>query len=435
MGFEAKVVTFAVAASTTTGTLDVTSSGFGTPQGVMIVLSGSPNDSATLESDAILSVGITDGTNDYCTSIFAEDASGNTDTTRTMRNDGTLIAENDSAGLKSTDGEMTGALITDGIQLSYVTGKGFNRAYRGYAILMKGADNLVCDDISLSAASADFDTYGFKPDIVFFQTTTAATNGTSTDINVSLGWAVRGAADSISQVCVGLSNDDNKSTVVSTQIMSTTQVGGSKNPTSTGWNRSAALDEWRTNGFGLTRTGAAFGIGLQTLAIKLPSGQEALCGQDTSPTSATNKSVTTNYSAGTDDSELAIIVATKLSTSVDRLDDETNALSLGAVDSAGNEAVASISDDDGHTTSQSGSAFLDSATILTHVDGNATDTVEEQADMTNMLSPDLDINYSTADSNAMYFGWCSIQKAAAAGGATPKGPLGLPLHGPLGGPM
>lgn len=385
---------------------DVTSPGFGTPTAAMFVRSGSQNDSTTEVAHAFISLGIADGTSERVTQAFAQDAQGTTNTARVMRTD-RLISE---SGAAVTLGSMQfKSIITDGIRV--VTADDFTtKSTRGYAILMKGTVDVEVFQGVVDAANKDFVLSGaFKPDIVWFQTTSGATNGLSTNFAINMGCATRGGGDSITQWSVASVNADAQASVIMLQSITNSKVfevlaGG-------GVDTSVALDEWRTDGFGLTRTGTAQNMDFQCLAIKLPAGQEVLCGSDTALTSTGNKSVTTNYSTGDDDSEIAVIVHCVDATAPDTFDntDDADSISIGAADSTGSQAVCAWKDDDGNGTSQSKSAFLDSAVILTYDGAGA---IEQQADMTNMLSPDLDINYSVVGANADNFFWWAIQKAA-----------------------
>lgn len=99
----------------TSGTVDLTSSGFGTPEGVVLIVSGALLD-ATITNDAVLAIGAMDDTTEGSISFTAEDAISPSRTNRT------LYSSLSSAAIANTsttlDWDITGTLITDGVRLS-----------------------------------------------------------------------------------------------------------------------------------------------------------------------------------------------------------------------------------------------------------------------------------------------------------------------------
>ena len=94
------------------------------------------SDSTTEEADALISVGFADGTTETALQAFALDAQAVSATNSAYLNTGVISESSDSA----LEGRMGfNSFITDGVRLDY--GAAFDQAYRGYVILMKGADN------------------------------------------------------------------------------------------------------------------------------------------------------------------------------------------------------------------------------------------------------------------------------------------------------
>lgn len=412
MAFTAVVVPFQLAAATGSGTLDITSSGFGTPQALQAVLSGSPNDSTTPVGDALLSIGYTDGAVEWCYPIFAQDALPSANTARVL-SVSSVIVELDGS---SIEGKMSfNSWISDGVRLNYDAA--FDQAYRGYVVLFNGAANVEAKGF---VYTLDNDTEAFTftgacaPDLMFgglVQGTYSV--GHASDIYVSHSVACRGAADEVTQFTTGWYNDDGAGNVGLASHVTTTDFCGYGNNNS--WARAAAITAWGSNGFTIGRTTGAESkdLSFHALAIELPAGQSALCGLGTTPTSATTKSIPTDYPSGDDDSVVVGFFPTIATGDHDKTG-SSECYAVGAADSSGNQAAVVVSDDDASPDSVAKSAFLDSACLLAKSAGS---TAEYTADITNMTGGDIDLNFSEkTDATAYRFGWWAIQAGEAAGG-------------------
>jgi hypothetical protein len=298
----------------------------------------------------------------------------------------------------STEGRMGfNAWTTDGVTLDYDAA--FDQAYRGYAILMKGTKSVRADSYSFDAASLAITDPGFKPHLVI--SASAGATGPTTNGLLSLGVATRGAADSISQWCVTKYNLDNNVGAVA-QGISTTNSKLVEDIDDTAVSHSGAVSSWDANGFTITRSGAALPVLGKYLAIELPAGQEADCDIVAAPGSATTASHTPDFS---DASEFALFCPTRYTSLGYTGGSSSESMGIGAADGNGNEAAANIRDDEGAATSESHSMFYSGAAIIAQ---DNTGGIVQNATVTNLDSPDIDLNFTTS-SSAHYFGWLAVQ--------------------------
>lgn len=403
MAFKAEVVPFALASATSSGTKDINaSSGFGTPQAAFYCLSGSPNDSTALFADSNISIGGTDGTSESFSCVCLEDGQPIMDCGNVNLSTG-IIGECDDTALVGKMGHSS--FGTDKHTIEYDSA--FNDAYRGFAILFAGADNYEHITGTVDSATKAFTTTGnWKPDFaIFWAGDIDNASGYALDDTISIGVACRGALDAVSEWYVSHTDDDNSSAM--RQALQIGTAGCLAAIDKAGLETVLSIDSWDSNGFTLARSDAST-VYFSCLAFKLPSGQEALCGIDTAPGSATSKSITTNYSAGDDDSEFALIVHTVNPDTEICKTDEANGVSIGAGDKNGNVAAAAIANDDSAGTAVAKSAFLDSDIIIAFDNSQSGGTIGHRATLTNLDSPDIDISYATS-TGADYFGWLAVQ--------------------------
>lgn len=105
-----------VACNTSTGTQDITISGFGTPKAAIFTITkATANDTVT--SDAAIGIGLTDGTTQYAMSVISQHGVGTTVAKRRFEIDECVLII-DIAG--NVDGEANfTAWITDGVQITW----------------------------------------------------------------------------------------------------------------------------------------------------------------------------------------------------------------------------------------------------------------------------------------------------------------------------
>lgn len=105
------------AAPTSSGTQDFTFSGFGTPKAAILVVSNASISGADI-SDAIIGVGITDGTRQFATCGASQNGVGTANTFSHITNSGCILLLESSAG--GIDGEASfDSWITDGLRVNW----------------------------------------------------------------------------------------------------------------------------------------------------------------------------------------------------------------------------------------------------------------------------------------------------------------------------
>jgi hypothetical protein len=183
----AKMQVTSVAAKTTTGTQDITISGFGTPVAAIFVMSrGVSNGTAAVHSN--LSIGFTDGTNERVMTSNDEDAQATSDSARLLDATTeviTMTAEGDSATTIAT--ASFSSWITDGVQINWgtVTGDG----ERLMVILFGGTDmSAKVGSTTMTATPEDETGVGFQPDVVLTLWADASSGPDDHQISFGCAW-------------------------------------------------------------------------------------------------------------------------------------------------------------------------------------------------------------------------------------------------------
>lgn len=123
-----------------TGTVDYTSTGIGTPDAAFVVITEATADD-TLKDDAVLSTGITDGTDTYCTAISSEHGAASMVTYRRAHNDGAIaVLMTPGTGVVDVQGDFD-SFITDGIRIDWSNIDASN-AHKFTIYLWTGLDNV-----------------------------------------------------------------------------------------------------------------------------------------------------------------------------------------------------------------------------------------------------------------------------------------------------
>lgn len=161
-----KIQVTRVACNTSTGTQDITISGFGTPKAALFVVTRGVTDE-TLAAHAIIGWGVADGTNQRAFTAKHEDNQGTTDADcRCMTDE--CIAINDVDN--TIDGEANfDSFITDGVRINW--GNAPAAGYLLTVILFGGDIQVNVRDITTTAtlgATTSDTTCGFEPDVIFF---------------------------------------------------------------------------------------------------------------------------------------------------------------------------------------------------------------------------------------------------------------------------
>ena len=407
--FETAVVPFVITTASS-GTLDVQEFGFGTPTGAIVVLSGQTSDDVTGErADAFISIGFFDGTNECVVSGYANgqgETNSKTQSYASNANNYIAVGLDDDSAWASKQGHLTASWATNGITLTY--GESFEQAYRGYVVLIKGTDDIDVGEVALDESETPVAaTTGSQSDVVLFLAAGALNDGHQSDLHLSLGAAVRETGE---EMCLSTYARHNQSLVANAAYFSTGKSGWLL--ANTGTEGGFDLTTWSaTDGFTLTLYDDDTlddDMHVYYLAINLPSDASADMGWVVAPTSGT-QTISPDYAAA---SELLLVTASKL-TSANTLFESGHAgiHGFGASDSALNQSVAFIRDDDGETVSEAASTYSGSHVVATkNVDAGR----KAEGATTDMdASGTIEIDYDNFETGTNYWWWLSIENTAA----------------------
>lgn len=250
--------------NTSTGTQDITVSGFGTVKAYLAFV-GRGTTNGTPGTHAAWSVGAADGTLQSLANIMSEDAQASSDTYRNMETDEVLqvIAINGQ-----DDGEANhDSFITDGIRIN--VGVAPPSAWLMKFLLFGGSDLSVKVGTATLTASQDasqgFTGVGFEADVIFFWTTTAGTGIPADSISgISFGFATNNGT--LVQSCHSDIGRDNAATMEVYSIQSTNRCIVAQNATG-GISRSAEFSTFDSDGFTLIKRDGTFNIEFHYLAL------------------------------------------------------------------------------------------------------------------------------------------------------------------------
>ena len=189
MAVSIKVTQFA--AATSTGTQDITISGFGTPKAAIFV-AGKCTANGTAANGYSFSVGATDGTRNRVNVTSSRDAAGTTDVTRIGDNDEVIVLTNDGTTTRIGEANFD-SWITDGVRINWTIAPG--SAYLINVILITGADvTAYVNHANVAASTVDVTAPAFQPDMLFLIAATDQIPFDGTGSNGGLGVAVRSPA-------------------------------------------------------------------------------------------------------------------------------------------------------------------------------------------------------------------------------------------------
>lgn len=266
--------------TTNGGTVDCTSSGFGTPKGA-IVFGGFGTTAGTVVSHSGFNLGFFDGTNQMSVGGAALDNLGTTDTGSFIDTDsayGTL-----SSAAHAKDGDCTASTITDGIRLTCADAP--PSAYRVNVLLIGGSGiaNVAVgtDNGNATQNSSITVSTGFQADIIIM--TSANNNSNVMNISVGMGWRNGGT---IVQRAVGYINNDNASNSGVASILTTNRI-------MTPGTSSVQLELTAigSTSFDVTTRSGGGSRNFMYMAIQL-DGLNAWLGTSSAPTSTGNAAIT-----------------------------------------------------------------------------------------------------------------------------------------------
>lgn len=391
----------AVLPTTNGGTVDCTSSGFGTIKGAM-VWGGYGTANGTEVNHAGLWIGFYDTTNQTGLGFASGD--------NLVDSNNGFVRDTNSALVtlvtpgNTQDGDCQLSVITDGIRFTCADAP--PAAYRVNALLLGGSgiSNVFVGSATgnptqdaTSAVSAP----GFEPDIMIAAAQTGSTGTSGSNWRASLGIATNEA--SIVQRTLGTSDADAAASMNASSILSTSRLVA--NGVSGVTLATLELTSFDANGFTVTTRDAATGPAFIYMAVKL-NGLSFKLMTDPSPTSTGNEAVTgVGFTP-----QVGLMLQNEL-TAVDALGNADNGEVWGLsafTSSASGFAGGYHEDSDGTSNTES---MTDSKVCRTRKDAVDFATCT-------LVSLDLDgatFNYSTAPAAATQRAILFIQAASAGG--------------------
>jgi hypothetical protein len=163
-----QATTFSV--RTTSGTQDVTISGFGTPKAAIFIMSNGITDDTPVGVNGVYSVGFTDGTRQVAMAYRDIGGAATPDTSRAQRDNAVILFPGNS-GTSSTSAHYGfDSWITDGVRITASDPLGSGRVVT--CILIGGDDVAdayvnIKDDLGTGTSAVSVEDAGFEPDLMF----------------------------------------------------------------------------------------------------------------------------------------------------------------------------------------------------------------------------------------------------------------------------
>jgi len=271
--------TVRVALNTSTGTQDITISGFGTPKAAIFYYNVNTDDD-TIFNLVRLSEGYTDGTNQAVTAITSADGQSTTNCKRAVRNDAVIAAISTSSYQTRANFD---SWVTDGVRINITTAPSAARFVT--VVLINGDDVLstFAGTPTLSSTSTVVNV-GFEASLVVMSTVGQSVNPASpVDQSIfSSGFAVNDGSDTNAGV---FSSDQTALSTSNSGSYTSDQysVGEVFNNT---LNWGGSVGSYTGTGFTVTTTVSPSTDVIALLAIELDTGAQAKIVNYDSPTSA-----------------------------------------------------------------------------------------------------------------------------------------------------
>ncbi len=245
---ETVVINTTIPLTTSPAQVDITSPGFGTPDGVIAIMTAAHTGSSDTPLRKSVGWAGRDGLDQSCGGM----AEHNVGITNTSRHSSSILAGfYDSAGSNIV---MLGlnSYITDGVRIgvSNVDGNAHNITY----ILFKNCVNIKGNYVLLDSTNTSVPV-GFKPNLVYAQTIghTGFSTGAQPHLIHSLGAAHNNSSNVVTQGMVALSSPDGQVTEIASTIARNDAIAGQFHNGSMVWQ--ASIENFNSSGFDID-TGA-----------------------------------------------------------------------------------------------------------------------------------------------------------------------------------
>lgn len=281
-------------AAVTTGavasTQDITVTGFGTPSAALLVYTSGVTD-GTIAASSRWGIGATDGTTSAAYITRATDAQATSSTGRNSNADRVILSISD--GATTVDGYCTGALITDGIQLT--VGDQMPAGYLVTVVLFSSncSASVINWNLGTVTTAQDVNTVGFTPDVVFaFSHGDALAGGSGFNIT-TFGVAVNDG--SATQRSIGTRNRTSTASGQPVEGYYDNRVGTSITATATTMVYDLLISDFDASGFSVTASASAGSDYVTFLSIKLPTGDQFKLFDVTVPTTGSIAVTSPNF--------------------------------------------------------------------------------------------------------------------------------------------
>jgi len=276
--FNIKVISFI--SPTSSGTQDITFSGFGTPTAAIVI--GIESENSSVETfgsvyDGLgINVGFSDGINDRQASMVSTHAAATSQSSRTMQ--AAVIEQHNQTGSPfSLLASATSEFITDGIRLTWA---GAPVAHRYSVTLFIGTDNVAVGD-AIGIASNDL---GFRPSVIFAATTGTNYPDTVVAAVLSIGCVLDDGSNT--ERAIHMSDEVDRPTMANNIYVDTSESIGQAYSSSLSWSGNITIDN---DGFDTSNLDVDEMI---YLAIDLPSGISTALDTYATPTSTGGDTIT-----------------------------------------------------------------------------------------------------------------------------------------------
>jgi hypothetical protein len=259
----------------TSGTLDVTISGFGTPKAAIFIATDTLSNGA-FRSNASMSVGFTDGSRHWTTAFYDKHGQSNTLTSRLQRT-GSVVSYINSLGTGTFLNYTFNSWITDGVRINW--GSGSTSANRYCTVILIGGSDVAdayvnyIDDLGTSTAGVSVTDPSFQPNCLFV---TGSGNASAPPAVNAAGILTFGAAidngSSIEQAATLIGATTSVGVAVNTAYTANDAVCGQAYSNNLGWK--AGVSSFDTNGFTLTPTASAGNDIVGYLALRITNNPD-----------------------------------------------------------------------------------------------------------------------------------------------------------------
>ena len=258
------IQTTRVALNTSTGTQDITISGFGTPKGAMFFATRATSVDEH-QATASISVGFTDGTRDRLFGFGSEDGQATSDTIRMQATNGTAAVQTSAVAI---DGRLRfDSWITDGVRINIAVAPA--TAWYLTVVLFGGDDisNVYVGDAGLGTGTSavNITDPGFQADLVFAGGIGRNTSGTYDQVGAGIIHFGAWSRDANKQRGLCLGDETGVGTSVVNTLIETDTIGGQTYAGSNAWLGTISAN---ASGFAVTPSASAGSDVLYYMAIE-----------------------------------------------------------------------------------------------------------------------------------------------------------------------